>query len=101
MNWDSPYVVYRLTSDGKLEEVFKADDIKKARYWLTYIAQIGDVLCKTPRHPKHTQSSTTPEYFGHKAQSGIAATNEEEWKNYASGNGWNAAFPNEPQPKEA
>lgn len=96
MNWNTPFVVYRLSADGKLEEVFKADDIKKAKYWLTYIAQAGDVLCKTPAHPKHSQATPAPEYHGHKEQSGKPSADETQWKSFASAKGWNNKFPETP-----
>lgn len=70
MEWKSPFVIYRVSGDGKIEEVYHAADIKKAKYWLTYIAKPGDVLCKTPIHPKHTKASAKPEYWSHKEASG-------------------------------
>jgi hypothetical protein len=79
MNWTCPFVIYRIDEQGKILEVFKAEDLKKAKYWLTYIAQPGDVLCKTPLHPKHSQSKKSPEYWSHKEQSGKLMTSEESW----------------------
>ena len=84
MEWKSPYIVYRINTDKALEEVFWSEDIKKAKYWLTYIAKPGDVLCKTPVHPKHSKASQAPEYWSHKEASGQPVTNEESWKKYAS-----------------
>lgn len=97
MEWWSPFVIYRVSPDGKLEEVFQAPDIKKARYWLTYIAQPGDVLCRTPIHPKHSKSSPMPEYWSHKEQSGTASSNEEQWKSWAQEHKWDNEFPTAPQ----
>ena len=68
MDWTVPFVIYRVTEEGKLEEVFLAEDFKAASYWLSYIAQPGDVLCKTPLHKKHSHSSAKPEYWSHKGQ---------------------------------
>ena len=66
MDWKVPFIIYRITPDGKLEEVFFAEDFKAATYWLTYIAQPGDVLCKTPLHRKHSHASQRAEYWSHK-----------------------------------
>lgn len=95
MPWGSPFVVYRLTKDGKLEEVFRAEDLKKAKYWLTYIAQPWDVLCKTPAHPKHSKSNNKPEYWSHKEQSGVPTTEENRWREYLNKSSPNADFPDE------
>jgi hypothetical protein len=81
MDWKTPYIVYRLNAEKCMEEVFWTSDIKKAKYWLTYIAKPGDVLCKTPAHPKHSHQSKTPEYWSHKESSGKPCTNEHAWKN--------------------
>ena len=80
MEWSTPFVVYRVSSEGKLEEVYHAVNMKKAKYWLTYIAQPGDVCCRTPVHPKHSQASAAPEYWGHKESSGTTSTNREAWQ---------------------
>ena len=93
MDWKSPFIVYRINSENKLEEVFWAEDIKKAKYWLTYIAQPGDVLCKTPAHPKHSKSSGKPEYWSHKEASGQPATNQEAWKKLACKSSEEPEFP--------
>ena len=80
MSWPTPFVVYRVAAGGKVEEVFRAKYLKEAKYWLTYIAQPGDVLCKTPIHPKHSGSKTNPEYWSHKDRSGKLGTDESQWK---------------------
>lgn len=77
MNWKAPFIVYRLDSSGKLQEVFHAKDIQQAKYWLSYIAEIGDVLTKTPAHPKNT--SGKPEYWSHKEEAGSSTTSKERW----------------------
>jgi hypothetical protein len=100
MEWNVPFVIYRISADGKLEEVFHAADLKMAKYWLTYIAQPGDVLCKTPLHPKHSKSSKSPEYWSHKEVSGVPAQNEPGWKEQAEKRNFKGAFPDE-QEREA
>ena len=87
MEWKSPYIVYRVNADKCLQEVFWSEDIKKAKYWLTYIAQPGDVLYKTPAHPKHSKQTSTPEYWSHKESSGQACTNEAAWRKFAEQTG--------------
>jgi hypothetical protein len=102
MDWTSPFIIYRVTADGKLEEVFHAEDIKKAKYWLTYIAQPGDVLCKTPLHPKHSKKNKCPEYWSHKEASGTPATKEQSWLEFVKGRCYSVQFPEEQQkPPEA
>jgi hypothetical protein len=96
MDWGSPFVVYRITAEGKLEQVFQAEDLKKAKYWLTYIAKPGDVLCKTPAHPKHTGKTPAPEYWSHKAQSGTPCSKEDEWWQFAKSKSTELSFPTDP-----
>ncbi len=93
MSWTTPFVILRINDQGQLYEVAKAEDIKKAKYWLTYIAQEFDLLCKTPLHPKHTQKSQIPEYWGHKSHGGSTEINEVAWKEYAKSVNWNQAYP--------
>lgn len=95
MAWQSPFIVYRLSPDGKLTEVFRCDDLRKAKYWLSYIAEPGDVLCKTPAHPKHSKTSNAAEYWSHKVQSGNAVSDESRWKNLVSSQGVSVSFPEE------
>ena len=99
MDWNVPFVIYRVNAEGKLEEVFHAADLKMAKYWLTYIAQPGDVLCKTPIHPKHSKTVSSPEYWSHKEVSGSATQNEAGWKSHAERRSFNGKFPEE-QEKE-
>jgi|GEM_PF-1513378 len=93
MDWKTPFVIYRLTADAKLEEVYHASDLKTAKYWLTYIAQVGDVLCKTPLHPKHSGQSNRPEYWCHKESSGQPCSNEEKWKELAGKHNFSGDWP--------
>ena len=100
MDWTTPFVVYRIREDNTLEEVFHARDLKKAKYWLTYIAQPGDVLCKTPLHPKHSKANKEPEYWSHKENSGQASSNIASWKKLAENKRFIGKFPEEQQKAE-
>ena len=93
MDWTAPFIVYRIVENGKLEEVFHAEDMKKAKYWLTYIAEPGDVLTRTPAHPKNEDSA--PKYWQHKAQSGTTSTDQEEWKKLTEKSKCEPQFPEE------
>jgi len=93
MSWTSPFIIYRITAEGKLEEVFHAGDMKKAKYWLTYIAMPGDILCRTPAHPKHTHASKAPEYWQHKEVSGKPSSEENKWKEFAKNKNFNFNYP--------
>lgn len=88
-----PFVVFRISPDGRLTEVFRAEDIKKAKYWLNYIAETGDVLCKTCAHPKHTGQSKAAEYYCHKDKSGKSTTDHDVWKEMATQRGAQTEFP--------
>lgn len=101
MDWKSPFIVYRITPEGKLEEVFHCQDLKKAKYWLTYVAKAGDVCCRTPAHPKHSGKSKAPEYFGHKETSGQASSKPADWEKIAKNNKCDAKFPEEQLTKPA
>ena len=93
MDWNSSYVIFRI-KDGKAEVIFTPDDLTKAKYWLQYIAEPFDVLCKTPAHPKHSKKNELPEYWSHKEESGKPAYSEDQWKNWAKRHGWDESFPN-------
>lgn len=93
MQWLTPFIIYRIDQSGKLVPVYSASDLKQAKYWLTYIAQPGDVLCKTPAHPKHSKASETPEYWSHKEKSGMPASDEQAWKNFAAEKQCDLCFP--------
>lgn len=93
MDWNVNYVIYRVSLDGKLQELFQADSLKDAKYWLTYIAEPGDVLCRTPLHPKHSKKDNSPEYWSHKPLKGRVATDHEEWKKIAQERNFNFIFP--------
>lgn len=95
MEWKVPFVVYRINDAGKLEEVFFAEDFKAASYWLTYIAQPGDVLCKTPLHRKHSHTSNRAEYWSHKSEARDPVTSEDGWKRLSSEKRFSGDFPEE------
>jgi len=99
MDWKVPFVIYRITPEGKLEEVFFAKDFKEATYWLTYIAQPGDVLCKTPLHKKHSHASQKAEYWSHKGDARDPVVSEQEWRQRVSSRLQGGEFP-EQQSKE-
>ena len=100
MDWKVPFVVYRITAEGKLEEVFLAQDFKEASYWLSYIAQPGDVLCKTPLHKKHSHSTPKAEYWSHKGEARELVTNEQSWKQIAAPKHFEGEFPAEQQKEQ-
>ncbi|MCB0317541.1 MAG: hypothetical protein KDD56_02205 [Bdellovibrionales bacterium] len=93
MEWKSPFIIYRVSSDGKFQEVYHANDLKQAKYWLTYIAEPMDVLCKTPAHPR--SEAKMPEYWSHKEQSGKAAMNKKDWEEKIKENKSEICFPEE------
>ena len=93
MDWKSPFVVYRLTPEGKLQQVYCAKDLNAARYWLTYVAEVGDICCRTPAHPKHSGQSPRPEYWGHKEKSGKASADEPQWQEWARSRNFDLEFP--------
>lgn len=93
MEWKSPFAILRLTSEGKAEVVQLPEDLTKAKYWLQYIAEPFDVLCKTPAHPKHSKKTDKPEYWAHKERSGKPAYSEGDWKKHWESNGWDNVFP--------
>lgn len=93
MDWKSPFVVYRISPEGKLQQVYCARDLKAARYWLTYVAEVGDICCRTPVHPKHSGSSSRPEYWSHKEKSGQATSDEAQWQEWARKINFDLEFP--------
>jgi hypothetical protein len=96
MDWKAPFVIYRIAPDGRIEEVFQAQDLKSAKYWLTYIALPGDVLCKTPLHPKHSHAKNAAEYWSHKESNREPIINEQDWRKFAEEHKFQGEFP-EPQ----
>ncbi len=93
MSWEAPFIVYRLDSDGKLSEVYHASDLKSAKYWLSYIAEPGDMLARTPAHPRH--DSQEPAYWSHKEPGGKASSQKDEWYQQAKKQNWDERFPEE------
>ena len=97
MSWKTPFVVYRFTPENKITEIFQCADLQKAKYWIKYIAQAGDVLCRTPLSPKHTKASERAEYWCHKESSGQSATSEESWRAEVKKNWPDFEFPDSHQ----
>ena len=95
MDWKSIYIVYRISENSDLLEVFHSDDIKKAKYWLQYIAQPGDVLTRTPLHPKHSKTNLTAEYWSHKEKSGKLYSQIDRWLKYLENRKIHVTFPSE------
>lgn len=95
MEWSAPYVVFRINASSKLEQVYLAQDIKQAKYWMGYIAQPGDVLCKTPAHPRHSKKGNAPEYWSHKEATGTLSNEEARWREHAATLGCTEGFPEE------
>ena len=100
MSWSTPFVIYRFTADARVEEVFSASDIQKVKYWLTYIAQPGDLLCRTPIHPKHSKGTSTPEYYGHKEDSGKPSWSKEEWEKFIASKMLTVKLPESQSPQQ-
>ena len=100
MDWNVPFVIYRITAAGQVEEVFQGQDLKSAKYWLTYIALPGDVLCKTPIHPKHSRATGTPEYWSHKDHERDPVMNEKDWLEFAQKMQFVGPFPEQQSEKQ-
>lgn len=99
MEWKVPFVIYRITVDGKLEEVFHAADFKAASYWLSYIAEPGDILCRTPLHNKHSHKTKKAEYWSHKGTGRELVSSPDDFKILISEKHFSGDFPEE-QAKE-
>lgn len=95
MEWTVSFVVFRPKKGGNYEEVFQTSDFKKAKYWLTYIAEVGDVLCRTPNHPKYGGTAPTPEYWTHKVSAGTLETDLNSFLKHSPA-GSDATFPQAP-----
>jgi hypothetical protein len=92
MAWKSPFIIYRLTPEGVPQVVFQGEELKSAKYWLTYIGETGDVLCRTPAHQKLADKKN-PEYWQHKEGNGQPSSDHEKWKVYAQGKNFSGTFP--------
>lgn len=88
MSWTTPYAILRLDGEGKAQIVSSPEDVVKAKYWMQYIAEPFDALCKTPLHPKHSKKSQNPEYWSHKDMSGKPSYAEDEWRKKWESLGW-------------
>lgn len=96
MSWRSQFVVFRVSPEQKITQVFESSDLQKAKYWIKYIAEVSDVLCRTPLSPKHTKVSTAPEYWCHKESSGQPVTDHKAWLDKARAVWPEVVFPENP-----
>lgn len=78
-NWEKPYIIIRISTEGQTQIVHSCDTLKDAKYWLSYIAVAGDAIFTTPAHPKNTGSM--PLYFAHLVSRGNTEHDENKWKN--------------------
>jgi hypothetical protein len=101
MAWTKPFAIYRVNEHGTLEPVYLCEDVKKAKYWLSYIAQPGDVLCRTPAHPKHSKTTNIPEYWCHREQERSSLSEESRWRLFVKPDGDEIAFPDSEPPMTA
>lgn len=92
MEWTTPYAVLRLDEEARPQVVNTPEDITKAKYWMQYIAEPFDVLCKTPLHPKHTKKDEKPEYWSHKDLTGKSSSTQQDWLNQWVKMGWSQSF---------
>ncbi len=79
MELEKPYVIIR-KNENSFFIVHEADKIKDARYWLNYIAEPNDALCKTPKHPKYKGTGNI-EYQAHLVNRGEVNYNKEAFEN--------------------
>jgi hypothetical protein len=84
VEWTVPFVIFRPKDGGQFEEVFQTSDFKKAKYWLTYIAEVGDVLCRTPNHPKYGGKAPNPEYWSHKISAGTLESDQSKFTKHST-----------------
>lgn len=82
MDWLTSYVVLRFTEECRFCEVYETNDVRKAKYWLGFIGEEGDVLCRTPKHQKFTGDTMAPEYCCHKEGTGTGGifADERRWR---------------------
>lgn len=73
------YVVLRAERSGKAKLLHGADNIKDARYWLSYIAEPGDAIFTTSAHPKYVGTGE-PKYFAHLVGRKNMAYDEQQWR---------------------
>ncbi len=75
---DKPWAIFRPKPGGTLELVHQAEKLQDARYWLMYIATVGDALFKTPFHNRYVGSGN-PTYESHLEQRQKSEHNEAKW----------------------
>ena len=78
METTTPYIILRVDEDGKASTVKDNDKLKDATYWLNYIAEPGDALFITDKHPKY-QGEGEPTYRAHLAKRGQVEYDKGKW----------------------
>lgn len=79
MELSKPWAIFRLSTDGTLKLVHQAEKMQDARYWLMYIANIGDALFKTSFHPRYSGDGQ-PIYESHLIERQKCEHNEDKWR---------------------
>ena len=92
-----PYIFLRIDEQGVASAVHSANTIKDAKYWLSYIAQPGDALFQTPKHPKY-KGIGTPTYYAHLVKRGVLAYDENQWHLQVQKDGSQIKFPDDLTP---
>ena len=76
---DKPWAIFRPSSDGNLILVHQAEKLQDARYWLMYIAEVGDALFKTSLHNRYVGNGE-PSYESHLVQRQKSEHDEAKWR---------------------
>jgi hypothetical protein len=82
--WTTPYIILRPSTDGTAKVAHEAADLKKASYFMQYVAEPGDALFQTPLHPKVVGDAI--KYFYHTVTRGKFTYSNEQWvKDFCGG----------------
>ena len=97
MDWTIMYRVDEgvIGEEITLQEVYYPEDFKKAQYLVKFVAESGDVLCRTPLHHKYDGEDGRAQYVSHKVSSGITSRDYEEWVKLLDGKKFCGQFPEE------
>lgn len=76
---EKPWAIFRPGSEGRMVLVHQADKIQDAKYWLMYIAEVGDALFKTKLHPRYSGEGA-PAYESHLIKRRESEHNEQKWR---------------------
>ena len=100
MDWTVPFIIYRVDQNcvGEqvtLEEAYYPEDFKKAQYLIKFVAEAGDVLCRTPLHHKYDAEEGRPQYVSHKVSSGNPSRDYEDWLKLLGDKKFDGKFPEE------